>query len=76
MELQPSVCGGCHGTLEPEEDIVQAVEQVPAGVFGDGTQQWLDGHGAIFHHRHFPPPSGRWREVYRGPLRGSRPAAT
>ena len=76
MELQPNFCDGCHAKIQPEEEVVQALEQVQAGTFGDGTQQWLDGHGAIFHPGHFPPPIGRWREVYRGPLRGIRAAAT
>lgn len=59
--MQPSFCDRCHAKLEPDDEVIQAVQMVGASAFGDEMKRTVAGPTALVHVRHFPPDARRTR---------------
>ena len=66
--MSAETCARCHQQLRPDDDVIKAVQQVDATVYGEDAKQWLEGLPALVHSYHYPPSGGTWKKVYEGPL--------
>ncbi|MDP9270152.1 MAG: hypothetical protein M3P14_04135 [Chloroflexota bacterium] len=60
------LCEGCRNELRPEDRVIAAAEQVDVST--QQGVQYVDGMRGLWHERHWPGDSSRFRERERGTL--------